>query len=130
MATLRSQGRHGNGRAPGKIRLGALLFVLVVGVAVYLAIVLIPPYWTYLSMQDPVRDAAVTAVTARDGEATARAELLRKARDIGLRLEDENIEIVHEGQELVIRVSWVEPVDVPRYRYDIHFRVEQRVSTR
>ena len=130
MATLRSQGRHGNGRAPGKIRLGALLFVLVVGVAVYLAIVLIPPYWTYLSMQDPVRDAAVTAVTARDGEATARAELLRKARDIGLRLEDENIEIVHEGQELVIRVSWVEPVDLPRYRYDIHFRVEQRVSTR
>lgn len=130
MATLRPQGRHGNGRAPGKIRLGALLFVLVVGVAVYLAISLVPPYWTYLSMQDPVRDAAVTAVTARDGEATARAELLRKARDIGLRLEDENIEIVHEGQELVIRVSWVEPVDVPRYRYDIHFRVEQRVSTR
>ena len=102
----------------------------MVGVAVYLAISLVPPYWTYLSMQDPVRDAAVTAVTARDGEATARAELLRKARDIGLRLEDENIEIVHEGQELVIRVSWVEPVDVPRYRYDIHFRVEQRVSTR
>ncbi|HEX9899972.1 MAG TPA: hypothetical protein VGC81_12155, partial [Candidatus Methylomirabilis sp.] len=114
----------------GRIRLGALLFILVVGAAVYLAVSLVPPYWTYLSMQDPVRDAAVTAATARDGEATARAELLRKARDIGLRLEDENIEIVHEGQELVIRVSWVEPVDLPRYRYDIHFRVEQRVSTR
>jgi len=107
-----------------------LLFVLVVGVAVYLAIVLIPPYWTYLSMQDPVRDAAVTAVTARDGEATARADILRKARDLGLRLEDENIEIVHEGQELVIRVSWAEPVELPRYHYNLQFRVEQRVSTR
>jgi len=130
MASLRPQGRHGNGRAPGRIRLGALLFVLVVGVGVYLAISLVPPYWTYLSMQDPVRDAAVTAATARDGEATARADILRKARDIGLHLEDENIQIVHEGQELVIRVSWVEPVELPRYRYDIHFRVEQRVSTR
>jgi hypothetical protein len=107
-----------------------LLFILVVGVVVYLVISLVPAYWTYLSMQDPVRDAAVTAVTTRNGEATARADLLRKARDMGLHLEDENIEIVHEGQELVIRVSWVEPVDVPRYRYDIHFRVEQRVSTR
>ena len=107
-----------------------MLFILVVGLAVYLAIILIPPYWTYLSMQDPVRDAAVTAVTARDGETTARAEILRKARDMGLHLEDENIEIVHEGQELVIRVSWVEPVDLPRYHYDIRFRVEQRVSTR
>jgi hypothetical protein len=107
-----------------------LLFILVVAVVVYLAIVLVPPYWDYLSMQDPVRDAAVTAVTTRDGEVTARAEILRKAREIGLRLEDENIEIVHEGQELVIRVSWVEPVDLARYRYNLQFRVEQRISTR
>jgi hypothetical protein len=102
----------------------------VVGVAVYLAIVLVPPYWDYLSMQDPVRDAAVTAVTTRDGEVTARADILRKAREIGLRLQDENIEIVHEGQELVVRVSWVEPVDLGRYRYNLQFRVEQRISTR
>ena len=107
-----------------------MLFILVVGLAVYLAIILIPPYWTYLSMQDPVRDAAVTAVTTRDGEATARAEILRKARGIGLHLEDENIEIVHEGQELVVRVSWVEPVDLAQYHYNLRFRVEQRVSTR
>ncbi|MEK7204852.1 MAG: hypothetical protein AAB254_05025 [candidate division NC10 bacterium] len=107
-----------------------MLFILVVGVVVYLVISFVPAYWTYLSMQDPVRDAAVTAVITRNGEASARADLLRKARDMGLHLEDENIEIVHEGQELVIRVSWVEPVDLPRYRYDIHFRVEQRVSTR
>jgi len=99
-------------------------------VVVYLAIVLVPPYWDYLSMQDPVRDAAVTAVTTRDGEVTARADILRKAREIGLRLQDENIEIVHEGQELVVRVSWVEPVDLGRYRYNLQFRVEQRISTR
>lgn len=107
-----------------------MLFILVVGVVVYLAIVLVPPYWDYLSMQDPVRDAAVTAVTTRDGEVTARADILRKAREIGLRLQDENIEIVHEGQELVVRVSWVEPVDLGRYRYNLQFRVEQRISTR
>ena len=100
------------------------------GVVVFLAIVLVPPYWTYLSMQDPVRDAAVTAVTTRDGEVTARADILRKAREIGLRLEDENIQIVHEGQELVIRVSWAEPVDLARYRYKLQFSVEQRVATR
>src|SRR3989304_3424366 len=97
MATLRPQGRHGNGRAPGRIRLGALLFILVVGVVVYLAISLVPAYWTYLSMQDPVRDAAVTAVTTRNGEATARADLLRKARDMGLHLEDENTDTAPAG---------------------------------
>lgn len=126
----RPQGRDGNGRAPGKIRPGALLFILVVVAGIYVAILFIPPYWTYLSMQDPVRDAALTAITARDGEATARADLLRKSRDLGLRLEDENIEIAREGQELVVRVTWVEPVDLPRYRHNLHFLIEQRVSTR
>jgi hypothetical protein len=107
-----------------------LLFILVVLVAVYLAFIFVPPYWAYLSMQDPVRDAALTAATARDGEITARADILRKARGIGLHLEDDNIEIVHEGQELVIRVSWTEPVDLVQYRYNLQFQVEQRVSTR
>ena len=130
VATLQSQGRHGNGRAPGKIRLGALLFILVTVVAIYVVAMFIPPYWTYLSMQDPVREAALTAVTTRDGEAAARADLLRHSRDLGLRLDDENIEIVREGQELVIRVTWVAPVDLPRYRYNLYFRVEQRVSVR
>jgi hypothetical protein len=107
-----------------------LLFILVVVVAIYLATLLIPAYWTYLSMQDPVKEAALTTITARDGEAVARADLLRKARDLGLRLEDENIQITREGQELVVRVTWVEPVDLPRYRHNLHFVVEQRVSVR
>ncbi len=107
-----------------------MLFILVVVAGIYVAILLIPPYWTYLSMQDPVKEAAVTAVTARDGEAMARVDLLRKSRELGLRLEDENIEITRVGQELVVRVTWVEPVDFPRYRHILHFRVEQRVSTR
>ena len=107
-----------------------MLFILVLVAGIYLAILFIPPYWTYLSMQDPVKEAAVTAITTRDGEEVAREDLLRKSRDLGLRLEDENIEIVHEGQELVIRVNWVEPVDLPRYRYNLHFYIEQRISTR
>jgi len=107
-----------------------LLFILVVVAAVYVAIMFIPPFWTYLSMQDPVKEAALTVVTTRDGEAAARADLLRKSRDLGLRLEDENIEIARVGQELVVRVTWVTPVDLPRYRHNLHFRVEQRVSAR
>jgi hypothetical protein len=89
-----------------------------------------PPYWTYLSMQDPVKEAALVAVTARDGETAARADLLRKARDLGLRLDEAAIEFLRDGQELVVRVSWVAPVQLPRYRYDLRFHVEQRAPLR
>jgi hypothetical protein len=104
------------------------MFILVVAAGIYLAMKYVPPYWTYLSMQDPVKEAAMAAVT-QAGEASARSELIRRARDNGLDLEDENIQIIREGPILVVRVAWVTPVELPRYRHVIHFRIEQRVPT-
>jgi hypothetical protein len=106
-----------------------LLFVLVVAAGAYLAIKFIVPYWNYLSMQDPVKEAAMAAVT-QAGEASARAELLRRARDRGLTLDDDDVEFIREGSMLVVRVAWVTPVELPRFRYDLHFRIEQRVPVR
>jgi hypothetical protein len=106
-----------------------LLFILVVVAGIYLAIKLIPPYWTYLSMKDPVKEAAMAILSATD-ERSARAELIRRAKQQGLILEDENIDITREGTMLVIRVTWVEPVELPRYRYDLRFLVEERAPLR
>ena len=118
-----------DGSAPGRIRLGALLFVLVAAAGIYVAINFIPPYWTYLSMQDPVKEAAMAAA-ARGDEARVRADLILRAKELDLALEDDNIEITRDGPMLLIRVSWVACVDLPRYRYDIPFRVEERVPLR
>ncbi len=43
--------------SPGESRLGLLLFVLVLAAGVYLSTVYVPPYWTYLGLQDVVRVA-------------------------------------------------------------------------
>lgn len=128
-ATAWPQGRGVDGSAPGRIRLGALLFVLAAAAGIYLAINFIPPYWTYLSMQDPVKEAAMAAA-ARGDEARVRADLIRRAKELDLTLEEDNIEITRDGPMLLIRVSWVARVDLPRYRYDIPFRVEERVPLR
>ncbi len=115
--------------APGKIRLGVVLLVLVVVVGIYLVIQFLPPYWTYLSMTDPVKEAAMAAVSSPD-EARTKAELVRRARIEGLALNEDNIEIVREEGMLVVRVTWVTPVELPRYRYNLHFRVEERIPLR
>ncbi|MBI4735980.1 MAG: hypothetical protein HY766_07960 [candidate division NC10 bacterium] len=111
--------------APGRIGLGALLFLLLVAIGIYLAVKFVPPYWTYLSLQDPVKEAAMAAV-GRGGEDKARADLLRQAREAGLDLADEDIQFTREGPHLVVRINWVAPVELPRVRYDLHFRIEQR----
>ncbi len=118
-----------NGTAPGRIRLGALLFFLVVVAGVFLASKFIPPYWTYLSMVDPVKEAAMAAVMP-GGEGRAREELIRRAKEQGLKLTEDNVAFIQEGPMLVIRVTWVARLDLPRYRYDIPFLIEQRVPRR
>lgn len=111
--------------APGRIGLGALLFLLLVAIGIYLALKFVPPYWTYLSLQDPVKEAAMAAA-GQPGEDRARADLMRRAREAGVDLTDDDIQFTREGPQLVVRISWVAPVELPRVRYDLRFRIEQR----
>lgn len=113
--------------APGRISLGALLFLLLVAIGIYLAVKFVPPYWTYLSLQDPVKEAAMAAASP-NGEDRARADLSRRVREAGLNLAEEDIQFTREGSRLVVRISWVVPVELPRVRYDLRFRIEQRTS--
>ena len=81
--------------APGRISLGALLFLLLVAIGIYLAVKFVPPYWTYLSLQDPVKEAAMAAA-GQSGEDRARADLIRRAREEGLNLGEEDIQFTRE----------------------------------
>jgi hypothetical protein len=113
---------------PGKLNVKLLLFLLVLGVGIMAAIKLIPPYWTYLSMQDPVKEAALTAVTRTGGEQAARAELIRRAAELGLGLGEENIQFIRDGSMLTLRVRWSEAVEFPGYRTTIPFQIEHRIA--
>jgi cadmium resistance protein CadD (predicted permease) len=117
--------------APGRIRLGAVLLVLVAVAAVYLAIKFVPPYWTYLGMLDPVKEAAMAMVSEHNvSEASVRAELIRRAKTQDLTLENDDIDIAQDGTMLVVQVTWVTPVELLRHRYDLHFQIEERVPLR
>lgn len=121
---MRPLGRTRHGRASGISRPGALLLVALLLAGVFLGSRLIPPYWTYLAMQDPVKEATFAAAK-RDGEAKARESIIRAAQERNLILTDDNIEVVQEGTSLVVRVSWAVPVDLWVYRYTLRFRIEQ-----
>jgi hypothetical protein len=130
-ATTWFQGRRVDPSAPGRIRLGAVLLILVAAAGVYLVSKFVPPYWTYLGMLDPVKEAAMAMVSGPSAnEALVRADLIRRAKAQGLSLEDDNIDITQDGIMLVVRVTWVTPVELPQYRYDLRFQIEERVPLR
>ena len=112
---------------PGRINYKLLFFLAVLAVGIFLAIKFIPPYWDYLSLQDPVKEAALTAVSRAGGEEAARAELIRRAAADGVALGEQNIEFIRDGSMLIVRVRWSETVELPGYRVRIPFQIEQRV---
>jgi len=112
---------------PGRINYKLLFFLAVLAVGIFLAIKFIPPYWDYLSLQDPVKEAALAAVSRPGGEEAARAELIRRAAGDGVALGEQNIEFIRDGSMLIVRVRWSETVELPGYRVRIPFQIEQRV---
>jgi hypothetical protein len=118
------QSRH---LAPrGFMRLGTMVWLLILAGVVYLGVKLIPPYWDYLLMLEPVKEAAMAAATPGRSEDRVRAELMAKAKEVGLDLAEENVQILRQGNFVVVRATWEVPVDFPRYRYVLHFQVESQ----
>ncbi len=112
---------------PGRINYKLLFFLAVLAAGIILAIKFIPPYWSYLSLQDPVKEAAMSAVSRRGGEEAARADLIRRAAEVGVSLGEENIQFIRDGSMLILRVRWTETVDLPGYPVRIPFQIEHRV---
>ena len=112
----------------GFVRLKVLLVVLALAGLGYVGSKLVPVYWSYLSMQDPVKEAAMAA--SRPGqEAEARADLIARAKSLGVALDEENVEIDREGNFVTVRATWQVPVDLRVYRRTLRFRVEQKSLT-
>ena len=123
--TMRS-GRRRAMDPPGMTRLGMLIGLLVLVGGIYLGAKFIPPYWAYLSMLDPVKEAAMTAAMRGGDEARIRTSLIMKAKQFGFELAEEDVEFVRNGNFVVVRVAWEVPVDLPRYRHTLRFHVESQ----
>lgn len=122
---MRRRGCRGS-RPAGSARVKVLVTLLMVAGLGYVGSKLVPVYWSYLSMQDPVKEAAMAA--SRPGkEAEARADLIARAKSVGVALEEENVEIDRDGNFVAVRVAWDVPVDMRVYRRTLHFRIEHKV---
>jgi hypothetical protein len=102
-----------------------VVFLLIVVAIGYTAAAFVPPYWAYLSMMDPVKEAAFEAAGPR-GEESARKDLLARAVDLGVPLDEEGVQFSRVEAEQIIRVSWDVPVSLPIYQHTLHFQIEQR----
>jgi hypothetical protein len=110
--------------APGLTRLGLLATLVVLAGIGFAGSKVVPIYWNYLSMQNPVKEAAM-AVARPGKEAEARVELIARAKSLGVDLEEDAVEFGQEGDRVMVRVAWEVPLDLVLYRRTLRFRVEK-----
>ena len=55
---------------------------------------------------------------------------MQNADAAGMSPSDDNIEISQDGTMLTVRLTWVAPVNLYWYRYDLHFQIAERVPLR
>ena len=103
-----------------------MLVLLLVAAGVYAGSKLIPPYWAYFSLMDPVKEAGLAMSGPAASEEQIRTNLIARAKQEGVELTEDNVEILREGSVVLIRVAWEVPLDLLRYHRTLRFRLESR----
>jgi hypothetical protein len=94
--------------------MGKLFFgLLIIGIALYLCVELIPPYYSNYEFQDALNSEALLSTNSAKSEDAIRDSVYKKAQDLGLPVTKEVITVHRTGTQGVGSVS----IDVP---YTVH----------
>lgn len=108
-------------RQSGFVWLGTAPFLVLFGLAVYLAIKIVPPYMASYEMQDNVDQQASIFVYNSADENAIRRKIFAECVELGLPVNQDQIFVEKAPDHVTIRVSWEIPVDIPIHPFTLHF---------
>ena len=104
----------------GEGNIGCILWVVVLGLAVLIAVKMVPVKIASSQLYDYMdKDMATHAATAPP-EAIAKA-ILAKAKELDLPLAKEDVHVERVGDNIRMRAVFTVPVEFPGYTYMWHF---------
>ena len=106
----------------GFISFSAILGLAIVIVTVFSAVRLMPPYIANYQFQDYIDNTARTATYNAISEADLKKEVMARARELGITLQDRQLE-VHKvrGGAVSIKSTYDVPVDMVARQVVLHF---------
>ena len=104
----------------GEGNLGCIVWLLVLGLAVMIAVKAIPVKMASAELYDYMEEAARSTGVNTTAEEVSKA-ILQRAADLKLPLTKEGLTVVRDGDRLRMRAEYVVPVEFPGYTYNWHF---------
>jgi hypothetical protein len=112
-------------RERGEGRLGVMITVVVLGVAGFAAIQYVPVKIAAYEFHDTIRQEARYAAT-RDTTEVVTQRILEKAAVLEIPLVAKNVRVQKTRSEVMIDVSYVQPIDFKVATYDYRFHARER----
>lgn len=109
-------------RQLGRGRLRLLITLLITLVLIVLAVRLVPVYVKKFEFNEAVREEAKFAAVRDASSPEVRLRLFRKAQELGLPIQAQQILVTPSGQGIYISVSYTVPVQLPGYTLNLNFQ--------
>lgn len=109
----------------GEGRIGVLIAVVLVGVAIFVGMKIIPVRINSYEFLDFIREQARFGSAERDN-AIIYERILKKAKDLDLPLEKKNLRVERTVSEMVISAKFVVPIDLKVTTYTYQFDHKER----
>lgn len=102
-----------------------LIGILVVAVAIFVSVALIPPYWSNYQFEDAIKTEAMMATNSSKTEDAIRDSVYKRAQDFGVTLDKDKIKVQHVGQNgtgsVTIEAPYTVTVNIPGYPITLSF---------
>ena len=104
----------------GLLPRGSFVVLVLVGLA-FAAAQYLPVYFTAWQFHDAIRQEVKFAGTSRDDLETLRDDIRLHAKEFGVYLEPDAIQISSDGPFFVVEVRYDVPIDLRIYEHDVRF---------
>jgi hypothetical protein len=108
-------------RERGGAKINLLLTLIILGSMIFVAVMLIPPYFSNYQLQDAMKTEARFAGYNRKTEEEIREDVWKKVQELGVPAKREDIHITNDNNTLQITVNYTVPVDLKFKQYDLEF---------
>jgi hypothetical protein len=107
----------------GKGMVGCLAMIVLTGVAIYLAIELVPIYYSNFNLESDVKTEISRAGAHFLDDDTITKDILAMAKNNEIRLTKENVSIDRFAGQVHINVRYVVPVNLIIFDHDLVFKI-------
>ena len=111
-------------RERGSSRLNTVITLAIVGVMIFVAVEVLPPYFANYQFQDSIQSEARFALAAYPHKSLddIRNDIWRKAQDLSIPLaQKDDIKINADQSNISISVDYSVPVDLKFYQFTLQF---------